>query len=118
MSQKPSVFNLLSTMLKVGAPPERTRPQPTTITNVAGQELPDFADIDPADVQMITVEHPDGRMSQYPPPFRPAPLVDGGTEKFEFAAGSIKTFARFAIYDNTDGFAIFENAGRWINCEL
>ncbi len=68
MSQKPSVFNLLSTMLKVGAPPERTRPQPTTITNVAGTALPDFADTNPADVQMITVEHPDGRMSQYPPP--------------------------------------------------
>ena len=68
MSQKPSVFNLLSTMLKVGAPPERTRPQPTTITNVAGTALPDFAEANPADVQMITVEHPDGRMSQYPPP--------------------------------------------------
>ncbi len=68
MSENRSVINFLSNMLKVGAPPERKRPSPTTITNVAGQDLPDFAETDPQDVKMITVQQPDGRLSQYPPP--------------------------------------------------
>ncbi|HSM56567.1 MAG TPA: molybdopterin-dependent oxidoreductase [Candidatus Sulfomarinibacteraceae bacterium] len=72
MSKKPGekrgLTDFLSTMLKIGAPPPRRREQPTGATNVAGQDLPDFADVDPGDVKMITVEHPDGRMSQYPPP--------------------------------------------------
>jgi anaerobic selenocysteine-containing dehydrogenase len=55
-------------MLRVGAPPDRPHPTPTTVTNVAGRNLPEFAAVDPASVQMLSVEHPDGRMSQYPPP--------------------------------------------------
>jgi hypothetical protein len=66
MNEKRSISNLLANMLKVGAPPPR-RPSPSQMTNVAGQDMPDFADVDPAQVQMLTVQHPDGRMSQYPP---------------------------------------------------
>lgn len=67
MSEKRGIGEFLSDMLRIGAPPPRQRPQPTGVTNVAGQDLPDFADVDPADVKMLTVRHPDGRMSQYPP---------------------------------------------------
>jgi anaerobic selenocysteine-containing dehydrogenase len=66
MNEKRSISNLLANILKVGAPPPR-RPSPSQMTNVAGQDMPDFADVDPAQVQMLTVQHPDGRMSQYPP---------------------------------------------------
>lgn len=61
--EKRSISQLLATMLKVGAPPERPRPQPTGITNAAGRELPDFAD-----VEMIPVRQADGRLTNYPPP--------------------------------------------------
>ena len=63
------VSNLLATMLKLG-PPRDVRPAPDGVTNVAGQALPRFAETDlkPQPVQMTTVQHDDGRMSQYPPP--------------------------------------------------
>ncbi len=55
-------------MLQAGPPPRRPHSSPTTITNAAGTALPDFAEVDPGSVQMIEVQHPDGRLSQYPPP--------------------------------------------------
>lgn len=67
MTQKSGILQFLNTMLKVGAPPEPKRPFPTTPTNVAGQDLPDFAPVNPSDVHLLTVQQPDGRLSQYPP---------------------------------------------------
>jgi anaerobic selenocysteine-containing dehydrogenase len=66
MSQNKGILNFLNTMLKVGAPPP---PQPVSgMSNAAGQALPAFAEANAQNVQMIEVEHPDGRLSQYPPP--------------------------------------------------
>lgn len=44
-------------------------PSPAAATNVAGQALPRYAESDaqPEAVELTTVLHPDGRMSQYPP---------------------------------------------------
>ncbi|MFZ1755008.1 MAG: molybdopterin-dependent oxidoreductase [Caldilineaceae bacterium] len=44
-------------------------PSPTQATNVAGTDLPRYAESElrPEAVEMTTVVHPDGRMSQYPP---------------------------------------------------
>ena len=67
MTEKSGIANFLSNMLKVGAPPERKRPLPSQPTNVAGQALPEFNEAPPADVHMLTVKQPDGRLSQYPP---------------------------------------------------
>ncbi|KAA3658462.1 MAG: formate dehydrogenase, partial [Chloroflexi bacterium] len=47
-------------MLKVGAPPPKKNVK--GITNVAGQALPDFAD-----VEMLPVRQEDGRLTNYPP---------------------------------------------------
>ena len=41
---------------------------PGGMTNVAGTALPQFKQADPQQVKLIEVKHPDGRMSQYPPP--------------------------------------------------
>ncbi len=59
--------SFLSTMLNLGG---TKRPNPKAMTNVAGTALPTFAQADavPQNVDMTTVVHPDGRMSQYPPP--------------------------------------------------
>ncbi|MCB9152878.1 MAG: molybdopterin-dependent oxidoreductase [Caldilineae bacterium] len=56
-------------MLKLG-PPRDDRPAPDGVTNVAGQALPRFGEteLQPQPVEMTTVQHDDGRMSQYPPP--------------------------------------------------
>ncbi len=62
---KNPISQFLNTMFKVGAPPER--PSHQSITNAGGQSLPTFSDVDPTLVKMTTVQHPDGRMSQYPP---------------------------------------------------
>jgi anaerobic selenocysteine-containing dehydrogenase len=68
MPKKRSINDFLNTMLKVGVPPSSKRPAPKSITNAAGQDLPTFAEVSPDEVKMTTVQHPDGRMSQYPPP--------------------------------------------------
>ncbi|GAB4273528.1 MAG: molybdopterin-dependent oxidoreductase [Candidatus Promineifilaceae bacterium] len=65
MSDKKGILNLLNTMLKVGAPPPHK--QVNGITNAGGQALPQFAEYDPAKVEMITVQQEDGRLSTYPP---------------------------------------------------
>ncbi len=66
MTQKRSMTQFLQNMLKVGAPPKKDTP--SGMTNVAGQALPEFAEANAQNVHMIEVEHPDGRLSQYPPP--------------------------------------------------
>lgn len=66
MSEKKGIFNLLQSMLKVGAPPPRR--EISGVTNAGGRALPEFAEYDPADVTMTSVQHPDGRLSNYPPP--------------------------------------------------
>ena len=69
MSEKRGILDILSAMLKVEAAEEVTaRSGATGPTNVAGRDLPDFAGYDPVDVEMTTVRHPDGRLSNYPPP--------------------------------------------------
>lgn len=66
MSDK--IENLLATLLKVGKR-EKLRKSANEETNNAGVGLPAFSDTDavPEKVDMTTVQHPDGRMSQYPP---------------------------------------------------
>jgi hypothetical protein len=50
MPENKGFSNFLQTMLKVGMPPKRERPLPTQPTNVAGSALPEFDEVDPADV--------------------------------------------------------------------
>ena len=61
MSNK-GIGNLLKTMLKVGAPEARGRRVGSGPTNVAGEAMPEFAE-----VEMIPVQQPDGRLTNYPP---------------------------------------------------
>lgn len=71
MAKTANVSKLLSTMLRLGAPDAHAlgqQPAARSATNVAGVDLPSFAQNDTAPVKMTTVQHPDGRMSQYPPP--------------------------------------------------
>ncbi|MDJ0757651.1 MAG: molybdopterin-dependent oxidoreductase [Ardenticatenaceae bacterium] len=63
---KSSLFNFLNTMLHLGSAGV-TASEPPAPTNAAGRGLPEFAAANPDDVKMLAVEHPDGRMSQYPP---------------------------------------------------
>ncbi len=67
MTKQTSISNLLATMLKVGG--GKKQATVSEITNVAGTALPQFAtsDLAPEKVPMTVVEHPDGRLSQYPP---------------------------------------------------
>lgn len=62
------IEKLLATMLRI-QPRQKLRKSTTELTNSAGSDLPAFADTDlvPEKVEMTTVQHPDGRMSQYPP---------------------------------------------------
>jgi len=68
MTDKSSMTDLLRSML--GKPAlSQPRPTPVKMTNAGGVALPGFgeADAQPEPVDMTTVVHPDGRMSQYPP---------------------------------------------------
>lgn len=62
------IEKLLAMMLRI-QPRQKLRKSTTELTNNAGTDLPAFADTDlvPEKVEMTTVQHPDGRMSQYPP---------------------------------------------------
>ncbi|GAB4162777.1 MAG: molybdopterin-dependent oxidoreductase [Candidatus Promineifilaceae bacterium] len=62
MSQKRNITQLLKTMLALGEP-DSPPPPVNGPTNVAGQALPTFAQVD-----MIPVRQPDGRLTNYPPP--------------------------------------------------
>ena len=68
MSSEKRIANILSTLLRLGPPPVDEQPA-NEMTNVAGQEMPNYSEseIGPESVEMTTVVHPDGRMSQYPP---------------------------------------------------
>ena len=65
MTEKRSILNLMSTMLRLGNP-EEAHAHGSGITNVAGTALPQFTEA--KNVEMISVQHPDGRLSNYPPP--------------------------------------------------
>jgi anaerobic selenocysteine-containing dehydrogenase len=55
-------------MLKMGAPDDPLQPPATEITNAGGQEMPRFAEVDLKEVNMISVQQEDGRLTNYPPP--------------------------------------------------
>ena len=57
----------LDAMLRRGADSPEA-PEPSGPTNAAGREMPTWATADRAPVKLQRVQHPDGRMSQYPPP--------------------------------------------------
>ncbi len=60
MAKENNILQFLNNMLKVGAPPKKESAK--GITNAAGQALPEFAE-----VEMIPVKQPDGRLTKYPP---------------------------------------------------
>lgn len=62
-----SLTSFLKTMLHIDLPKPRESGTGKGITNVAGTDNPLFAEYDPSQVKMTKVEHPDGRLSQYPP---------------------------------------------------
>ncbi len=62
------IHRLLASML--GRSASQMDPGPDHETNVAGQAMPRFSqtELTPEPASMTVVQHPDGRMSQYPPP--------------------------------------------------
>lgn len=62
------IEKLLSRLLWID-PRDKVRKTSNTMTNTAGEDLPAFSEteLQPEKVDMTTVQHPDGRMSQYPP---------------------------------------------------
>ncbi len=66
MSEKRSITQLLKSMLTVDVP-SGPRKRYAAPTNTGGTGLPPFAEYDPAEVALTKVEHPDGRLSFYPP---------------------------------------------------
>jgi anaerobic selenocysteine-containing dehydrogenase len=67
MTQKRTITQIMSAMLKMGAPDEPTYPPAQAMTNAGGQAMPTFAEANPQDVKMLEVVQADGRLSQYPP---------------------------------------------------
>jgi anaerobic selenocysteine-containing dehydrogenase len=55
-------------MLKMGAPDDPLQPPAVEVTNAGGQEMPRFAEVDLKEVNMISVQQEDGRLTNYPPP--------------------------------------------------
>ncbi|MCB0183021.1 MAG: hypothetical protein KDE31_02090, partial [Caldilineaceae bacterium] len=68
MPQDPKLNRLLNAILR-REPMERQRATATGITNVGGVAMPSFGEaaVQPKKIELTTVQHPDGRMSQYPP---------------------------------------------------
>jgi anaerobic selenocysteine-containing dehydrogenase len=68
---KPSnrINNLLATMLRQVSNGKSPAGSPQGMTNAAGLAMPAFGetDLQPEPVDLTVVQHPDGRMSQYPP---------------------------------------------------
>ncbi len=69
MSVESKITRLLQAMLRQNAP---IGPAPNGVTNAGGTAIPTFgeSELTPQPAPMTTVQHPDGRMSQYPPPDR------------------------------------------------
>lgn len=61
MTEKRNIAHLLTIMLKLGAPEVAKKPV-SGLTNVARQALPQFAEVDVTNVEMISVRQPDGRL--------------------------------------------------------
>ena len=59
-----AVETFLASMLRLSRP---VPVAPTSPTNVAGQTMPVYAVSDATPVKLTEVEHPDGRLSRYPP---------------------------------------------------
>jgi anaerobic selenocysteine-containing dehydrogenase len=66
-AEKSQLRNFFASILQTGSPAGDASTAPK-MTNVAGQALPEFGQAEPEKVQLIEVQHPDGRLSQYPPP--------------------------------------------------
>ncbi len=64
--EKRSINQILKSML-FASMPAGPRKRYSSPTNAGGQNLPEFAEYDPAEVTLTKVEHPDGRLSFYPP---------------------------------------------------
>ena len=63
-----SISHILKNMLRPGVP-DAPFPEPAEAeTNAGGQALPQYADIDISNIEMISVRQDDGRLSKYPPP--------------------------------------------------
>jgi anaerobic selenocysteine-containing dehydrogenase len=62
------VTSLLSSLLRLGRPEAPGAEPPQGPTNVAGQGPPAFGTAERPPVALTRVQHPDGRMSSYPPP--------------------------------------------------
>jgi anaerobic selenocysteine-containing dehydrogenase len=60
------VSDLLTALLRLDRPTPVRAPA-TGPTNVAGEGLPEWAESDRPPVKLTEVQHPDGRMSRYPP---------------------------------------------------
>ena len=58
--------NFLASMLGMKRPPHAA--PATGPTNVAGEAMPSFGEVARAPVKLTEVQHPDGRLSRYPPP--------------------------------------------------
>jgi anaerobic selenocysteine-containing dehydrogenase len=70
MTASDRITRLLNTMLRLDPSPQDEPQSQGTETRAAGAAPPAFAESDrqPEPVEMTAVQHPDGRMSQYPPP--------------------------------------------------
>lgn len=62
------IEQLLASLLRI-EPRSKIRKTESQETNTAGEDVPAFSEteLQPEKVEMTTVQHPDGRMSQYPP---------------------------------------------------
>ena len=69
MTENPrSISHILKNMLRPGVPDPPSPPPAAEETNAAGQALPQYADIDISNIDLISVRQEDGRLSKYPPP--------------------------------------------------
>ncbi|MCB0083867.1 MAG: hypothetical protein KDE47_23165 [Caldilineaceae bacterium] len=65
MPNDPKLNRLLNAILRL-EPFDKPRPPAMAETNVAGIDMPSFAEanVQPKKIDLTVVEHPDGRMSQ------------------------------------------------------
>ncbi|MBX2802598.1 MAG: molybdopterin-dependent oxidoreductase [Myxococcales bacterium] len=70
MSTTQRIADTLARLLGLPESSTARMPRPTEPTNVGGESMPTYGVDDARQVQMLQVDHPDGRMSRYPPPDR------------------------------------------------